>query len=191
MSQPAPALPIVRNKEQFYALRRKLMDGGDLPEGFQDWLCSDGVDTTIAHVAARYGKLPANFDQWHIVDYYGQTVAHEAAIWGTLPIDFDQWGLVDSKGETVAHMATNLPADFDKWGLVNARGHTVAHTAAMFGTLPLNFRQWGLTNNKGHTVAEIFLWNIYHNKLNPALHESAQAWLDAHKADADDDGPRP
>lgn len=128
---------------------------GTLPEDFDQWGVSDGIET-VAHVAASCNNLPKGFDLWALQSEGNWSVAHEAAVGGYLPDDFDQWDLADCSGRTVAHLAASsgcLTDSFDQWHLQDETGWSVAHEAARWGRLPKGFNHWELVAQNGWTVA--------------------------------------
>lgn len=119
----------------------------NLPDEQRDWLLTlaNGLNVTLAHIAAERGNLPEDFDKWDLRDCKNKTVAHMAAEHGNIPegFDWERYGLMrDIEGRTVYHCAAEggcLPGWFNEWHLEDEDGWSVAHFAAYYNNIPGNF----------------------------------------------------
>ena len=115
--------------EKDFYYYKKLIEGNQLPDDFNQWLMQNEYDETndcgetLAHIAAFYGNLPVNWtdkrEDWLNKSDHGLTVAHIAAVCGTLPTDWtdytNDWLNKDNDGYTVAYLAArngSLPKDW-------------------------------------------------------------------------------
>ena len=78
--------------EKDFYYYKKLIEGNQLPDDFNQWLMIDGYGTTLAHIAAYEGVLPTDWTDdpkdWIIRDKDRITIAHEAALKNILPTNW-------------------------------------------------------------------------------------------------------